>query len=106
MNIKIDMFRKWLLLGMAVCISGLLSAQKIASFTKSLIALGLDIKFFDVGGGIGICYKDENTIDLYDYAQGILAAIYQTAFGKDVYGWCLCLQLGNGHGINDQSVGE
>lgn len=51
------------------------SAQKIASFTKSLIALGLDIKFFDVGGGIGICYKDENTIDLYDYAQGILAAI-------------------------------
>ena len=51
------------------------SAQKIASFTKSLIALGLDIKFFDVGGGIGICYKDENTINLYDYAQGILAAI-------------------------------
>ncbi len=51
------------------------SAQKIASFTKSLIALGINIKFFDVGGGIGICYKDENTISLYDYAQGILAAI-------------------------------
>ncbi|RDU71538.1 diaminopimelate decarboxylase [Helicobacter anseris] len=51
------------------------SAQKIAEFTRSLIALGLDIRFFDVGGGIGICYAQEKVIDLYDYAQSILAAL-------------------------------
>lgn len=51
------------------------SAQKIADFTRSLMAIGIDIKFFDVGGGVGICYQDEKTIDLYDYAQGILSKI-------------------------------
>lgn len=51
------------------------SAQKIADFAKSLIALGIDIKFFDIGGGLGICYKDEVKIPLYDYAQGILSSI-------------------------------
>ncbi|MDD6055388.1 MAG: diaminopimelate decarboxylase [Helicobacteraceae bacterium] len=48
------------------------SAQKIAKLTHSLKALKIDIKFFDIGGGIGITYSDEETINLYDYAQGIL----------------------------------
>ena len=48
------------------------SAQKIVKLTHSLKALKIDIKFFDIGGGIGITYSDEETIDLYDYAQGIL----------------------------------
>lgn len=51
------------------------SARKIADFARSLVALGIEIKFFDVGGGVGICYKDEKIIDLYDYAQGILSAL-------------------------------
>ncbi|WP_199768137.1 MULTISPECIES: diaminopimelate decarboxylase [unclassified Helicobacter] len=51
------------------------STQKIADFARSLLALGIEIKFFDVGGGIGICYKDEETINLYDYAQGILSKL-------------------------------
>ncbi len=51
------------------------SAQKIASLARSLLALKIDLKFFDVGGGIGICYNDEKTIALYDYAQSILAAL-------------------------------
>ena len=32
----------------------------------------MDIKFFDIGGGIGITYSDETTIQPYDYAQAIL----------------------------------
>ena len=48
------------------------SAQKIAQLTHSLLALKMDIKFFDIGGGIGITYSDETTIQPYDYAQAIL----------------------------------
>ena len=51
------------------------SAQKVASLVHSLLALGIQIKFFDVGGGLGIRYKDEQPIRLYDYAQGILEAL-------------------------------
>lgn len=48
------------------------SAQKIAQLVHSLLALKMDIKFFDIGGGIGITYSDETTIQPYDYAQAIL----------------------------------
>lgn len=53
------------------------AARAIADLTRSLKALEIDIKFFDVGGGIGITYDDEKTIDLYMYAQGIFAALGQ-----------------------------
>lgn len=52
------------------------SAKKVADLTRSLLALKIEIKFFDVGGGLGIRYKDETPINLYDYAQGILAALH------------------------------
>ncbi|MDO7252619.1 diaminopimelate decarboxylase [Helicobacter cappadocius] len=51
------------------------AAQKIVEFARSLLALKIDLKFFDVGGGIGIVYEDEKTIKLYDYAQAILNAL-------------------------------
>ncbi|MCE3039967.1 diaminopimelate decarboxylase [Helicobacter anatolicus] len=51
------------------------STQKIADFARSLVAIGIDLKFFDVGGGIGIRYENEKTIDLYAYAQGILSKL-------------------------------
>jgi len=47
----------------------------IADLLKSLKAANIDIKFFDVGGGIGITYKDEETISLYEYAQNIFEAL-------------------------------
>jgi diaminopimelate decarboxylase len=53
------------------------AAKAIADLVRSLKALEIDIKFFDVGGGIGITYEDEKTIDLYMYAQGIFAALGQ-----------------------------
>lgn len=53
------------------------AAKIIADLVRSLKALEIDIKFFDVGGGVGITYDDEKTIDLYMYAQGIFAALSQ-----------------------------
>ena len=43
-------------------------------------ALKIELKFFDVGGGLGIVYDDETLIDTYEYAQAVLDAL----FGLDV----------------------
>lgn len=56
------------------------ASQIVADLTRSLIKIGIDIKFFDVGGGLGIEYKDEKTIKPYDYAQ----AIFSTLKGLDL----------------------
>ena len=47
----------------------------IADLVRSLKAINVDIKFFDIGGGLGIKYKDEKTIKPYDYAQTILSTL-------------------------------
>jgi diaminopimelate decarboxylase len=51
------------------------AAQIVANLAKNLIALDIELKFFDVGGGIGIKYNDEHTIDPSDYAKAILEAM-------------------------------
>ncbi len=56
------------------------SAQIVADLVRSLKAIKIDIKFFDVGGGIGVVYDDETTIDVVDYT----AAITQAIKGLDV----------------------
>lgn len=52
------------------------AALKIARLVHSLLALKINLKFFDVGGGIGIRYENENLIDPYEYAQAILGALH------------------------------
>ncbi|EAI7262597.1 diaminopimelate decarboxylase [Campylobacter lari] len=47
----------------------------VAKLVKELLALKINIKFFDIGGGLGVCYKDEQEPNLYDHAQGILASL-------------------------------
>ena len=47
----------------------------ISKLLRSLKAANIDIKFFDVGGGVGIKYRDEQTISLYEYAQNIFEAL-------------------------------
>ncbi len=47
----------------------------VAELTRQLQSLDIDIRFFDVGGGLGIKYKDEQTIEPYDYAQAILECL-------------------------------
>ncbi|NOX14679.1 MAG: diaminopimelate decarboxylase [Epsilonproteobacteria bacterium] len=56
------------------------AAIVMANLLKSLKSANIDIKFFDIGGGIGIKYKDERTISLYEYAQNIFEALS----GEDV----------------------
>ena len=51
------------------------ASQIVADLVRSLKAINIDIKFFDVGGGLGIKYKDEETIKPYDYAQAILSTL-------------------------------
>ena len=52
----------------------------VADLVRSLKVLKIDIKFFDIGGGLGIQYNDETLIKPYDYAQ----AIFSTLSGLDV----------------------
>ncbi len=47
----------------------------VADLVRSLGAIGIEIKFFDVGGGIGVIYDDEVTISPEDYAKAILSQI-------------------------------
>ena len=51
------------------------ASEIVASLVRSLKAINIDIKFFDVGGGLGVKYKDEVTIKPYDYAQAILSTL-------------------------------
>lgn len=54
-------------------------ATKITSqLLRSLKSLDIDLKFFDIGGGVGIVYKDEKEIVIYDFAQAILENLYST----------------------------
>ena len=47
----------------------------VADLVRSLDAIGIEIKFFDVGGGIGVVYDNETTIPPADYAKAILSQI-------------------------------
>lgn len=51
------------------------STQKILSLAKSLKALQIPLKFFDIGGGFGISYKDEKTFMIQDYIHEIIRKI-------------------------------
>ncbi|MBD3840312.1 MAG: diaminopimelate decarboxylase [Campylobacterales bacterium] len=53
------------------------SVQIVANLVRNIkAALDIELKFFDVGGGLGIVYKDEILINTYDYAQSILEALH------------------------------
>jgi len=56
------------------------SAMIVADLVRSLKAIKIDIKFFDVGGGIGVVYDDEVTISAAAYTQ----AIFEATKGLDV----------------------
>lgn len=47
------------------------ACEIVADLTKTLKAIEIDIKFFDVGGGLGVVYDDEVTINIQDYADMI-----------------------------------
>jgi len=51
------------------------AAQMVADLVRSLAVIGVEIRFFDVGGGLGVVYRDETPIDLADYAEAITTAV-------------------------------
>ncbi len=51
------------------------AAEIIADLVRSLHAINVDIKFFDVGGGLGVVYDDEVLINTQEYANAIKRAI-------------------------------
>lgn len=51
------------------------SSEIVADLVRSLSAIDIDLKFFDIGGGLGIKYDDELTIKPYDYVQAILTTL-------------------------------
>jgi diaminopimelate decarboxylase len=51
------------------------AAVIVADLMRSLQAIDIELKFFDIGGGLGVRYADETTIQPYDYAQAVLGAL-------------------------------
>ncbi len=48
------------------------SCEIVADLVVSLKAIDIDIKFFDIGGGIGVVYDSEITINIEEYANAII----------------------------------
>ena len=59
----------------------------VSDLVRKLQKVDIDIKFFDIGGGLGIQYDNETLIEPYDYAQAILS----TLSGLDV---TICMEPG------------
>jgi len=51
------------------------ASQVVSDLVRKLQKVDIDIKFFDIGGGLGIKYDDETLIEPYDYAQAILSTL-------------------------------
>ncbi|HEY9203041.1 MAG TPA: diaminopimelate decarboxylase [Sulfurimonas sp.] len=51
------------------------SAEIVSDMVRSLQSINIELKFFDIGGGLGVTYKDEVTIKPYDYAQAVLGTL-------------------------------
>ena len=56
------------------------ACEIVADLVRSLRALDIDIRFFDIGGGLGVIYDDEEPIDVNAYAK----AIFEKSKGLDV----------------------
>jgi diaminopimelate decarboxylase len=51
------------------------ASEIVADLVRSLSTINIELKFFDVGGGLGVKYNDEETITPHDYAQAILSTL-------------------------------
>ena len=60
------------------------ASEIVADLVRSLKAIDIDLKFFDVGGGIGVVYSDETTISATAYTE----AIFSTLKGLDMTVLC------------------
>ena len=51
------------------------AAEIVTDLIRTLQAVDINLKFFDVGGGLGVTYDKEVTIDPKEYAQAILGTM-------------------------------
>lgn len=51
------------------------ASMLVADLARSLLALDINLKFFDVGGGLGVRYDQEQTIDPTEYARAITSSL-------------------------------
>jgi len=51
------------------------ASEIVADMVRSLQAIDINLSFFDIGGGLGIKYGNETTIEPYDYAQAVLSSL-------------------------------
>jgi diaminopimelate decarboxylase len=51
------------------------ATEIVADLVRTLQAVDINLKFFDVGGGLGVTYDKEVIIDPKEYAQAILATM-------------------------------
>lgn len=51
------------------------ASEIVADLVRTLKAVDIELKFFDVGGGLGVTYDNEVTIDPNDYTQAILGTL-------------------------------
>ena len=49
--------------------------KSIKALINKLKDLGIEIRYFDIGGGLGITYKDELPPELNDYAEAIIKSL-------------------------------
>jgi len=54
--------------------------DKILDLVAALEAEGIKLHHLDLGGGLGICYKDEQPPEPAEYIQAVLARLGQTGF--------------------------
>lgn len=54
------------------------AARRMAEIAQGVMAQGHKLEFLDMGGGLGIRYKDEQPPSLEDYAQTVIEAIAPT----------------------------
>ena len=52
------------------------AVEIVANLVKTLMAIKIELNFFDVGGGLGIVYDNEALIDTNEYAQAILKQLF------------------------------
>ena len=52
-----------------------LAVARLVGYVRELARTGVALKFFDFGGGLGIRYSTEKTLDLSAYARAVAAAV-------------------------------
>ncbi len=54
------------------------AATEMARISQQLIGIGFRLEFIDLGGGLGICYRDETPPSFSDYAHAMIQAVKNT----------------------------